>query len=1477
MSILKKLSLKRPENRRAMALVLTLAILVIVTGVVIAFFTRATSERQVESDRAQRVQADVLAQSAGNYVIGQFLQEIGTSSSAATVNGVPYYLPLPVIAATGTSAASMVPQRMLNTTTGSSTLFTSNSSNYFNLVMQSPQPTGSSAVPTDYYTTTAASNGRYIAPGRWDMPQLAAVSATSGFATVATVSGATVSGTPGILPNWIYVTASNIGGSVQQNGTNTIGRFAYNVYNIGGLFNANVAGYPSSFLASSTSSTGPLQASVAAADLTQLPPISGTVQLTSTAVDALVAFRSGSSAQVSGTNYPYVMAAAAAGGFLSTTATGIVSSSTNTYNLNLFSSRQDLLRYAALYNPGIQSILPFLTTFSPSLNAPSWMAADSPTWATTGLSGSSTGALVPSEPGVPGTPANQDIIAVRYSGNTPATFTHYDDYGNATTYTVNPGDPLIQRRFSLAKLPWITHIGPGTVSGTTPISAAAIQACFGLQWDKNAVMGVSGSQTFISPRWEYTALSTGTSPGRIMRLDEVAALTGAAAREPNFFELLKAGILWGSLGRDPGPEHGGLIANYISGQNDVQIDEDTYYLPVTGSSQQTNEAVIGYGFGAPGTSGTLTTGGAAGGTDAGGWSTFRDMQILQIGVNLIDQTTSGNCPNAIYSGTGTNTIISTVGVQDPTVLAQLQTLQTVYGTKDLPYLNGMYTINSYVDPQKHLASWLVPSVWDPMAPTANTGPDTPTKLRLNTYGDAFFVWNYWFDCITGPATSSSTYGPITILTTSGSTQYPGTIYGPTTLNPSGGPGGAWFTGTAGIDPIYNGSPAPGAWGNPTWGYCYHQASPGVQSPTQWPPVYTPFNGAGTAAGSSRTDGIVPFPYAIVNSSGNNGQPGARTQPVMLDTVNAPGNTALRVYNGNGENSAAAGPGGVAGAPAYTPNYNLISPDQLPTNPDGGYPVGVFIPGDTNETGPIVFNDPHFKSSVGAIGGTYVGSVYLVSGSAPPDPTKTAPLYSGTIIGFRTTGGGNGGGIWGGGQAYSPDAQNSTVTFTLEYQDPSDQTWRPYCHFAKTSITGGGMLSSNIGNLTTFAAPCYTGTTGAGREIHVDPRTDRFAGSTANFKFVGSTNTSWDINQSLMPNSPKLGSYYTTCYWPASALSGSCGDPGGFYYNYMNPWVPGSWLLYNNVLGDLFQNLPNPALAKAPPLYGGSLISGTTNAFYSDPDGVVRPADGALADFNTGNGCPIYTGTTPASYNGVDGAIPQDHPAISRPIVLDRPFRSVAEMGYAFRDEPWASLDFAPPTSAADSGDSALLDLFSVNDEGPVVAGNVNINTAPPPVIQAIISGAPEDDTVGLSDTLSASEALTTSSNIVSSAFTNPLPWATGSTTIAAPYANRADIALPLSYWFQQASQAANNQKLEVSNKNCREAAIRALASSADTRTWTFLIDVVAQSGRMPNYLPAASLHGGNFIVGGEKRYWIQVAIDRFTGKIVSEMTEPVEE
>ena len=77
-------------------------------------------------------------------------------------------------------------------------------------------------------------------------------------------------------------------------------------------------------------------------------------------------------------------------------------------------------------------------------------------------------------------------------------------------------------------------------------------------------------------------------------------------------------------------------------------------------------------------------------------------------------------------------------------------------------------------------------------------------------------------------------------------------------------------------------------------------------------------------------------------------------------------------------------------------------------------------------------------------------------------------------------------------------------------------------------------------------------------------------------------------------------------------------------------------------------------------------------------------------------------------------------------------------------------------------------------------------------------------------------------------------------------------------------------------KTQREAVARALGETAQTRTWNLLIDVIAQSGK---YAPgtASVTQANKFVVDGEQRYWVHVAIDRFTGQVIEKQIEVVNE
>jgi hypothetical protein len=75
------------------------------------------------------------------------------------------------------------------------------------------------------------------------------------------------------------------------------------------------------------------------------------------------------------------------------------------------------------------------------------------------------------------------------------------------------------------------------------------------------------------------------------------------------------------------------------------------------------------------------------------------------------------------------------------------------------------------------------------------------------------------------------------------------------------------------------------------------------------------------------------------------------------------------------------------------------------------------------------------------------------------------------------------------------------------------------------------------------------------------------------------------------------------------------------------------------------------------------------------------------------------------------------------------------------------------------------------------------------------------------------------------------------------------------------------------SKVAREAAVRTLAEIGTTRTWNFLIDLVAQTGRFT----AAAKTGSDFMVQSEERVWIHVAIDRMTGEVLELRKEVVNE
>ena len=506
-----------------------------------------------------------------------------------------------------------------------------------------------------------------------------------------------------------------------------------------------------------------------------------------------------------------------------------------------------------------------------------------------------------------------------------------------------------------------------------------------------------------------------------------------------------------------------------------------------------------------------------------------------------------------------------------------------------------------------------------------------------------------------------------------------------------------------------------------------------------------------------------------------------------------------------------------GSNLYLPTVTLLSVD--PTNGDGmnigalakysspliaytedvgdktrrsGSGMTALLP-DGITTVPAVFNSLSF-------------SPYLIS--QPSTPGIGLPFYNPAFLAGGTQDG------------YSPDNVNfpyynsnsirfimAQANFLLQYNDdPSGGvagTWRTYSTFAGheddlgvTGLNNGGTWLRDF---------IYAGTQGMATahynsridlpNTHIpkpDPRTFRFrtgicdpGANTANATAINSAG----VNAAMVPGA----------------------DPG----QSVESGYPSDWPGKNS--GMLYKN------------------SGTTFKL-PDPDATARVADGYLgsatnpADPDPNN--PMATGVTTA-----------------RPVILNRPFRSVGELGYVFRDVPWKSLNLF----SSDSADAALMELFCL-EEGDVIAGKTNLNTPHKEVVKALVQGALRSE----SDTASG----------VGSTDADQVAGDLVALTAATPLLDRHELVTRFPAYSGNATASAY-----PAIKTQREATVRALASATQTRTWNLLIDLVAQSGRYP----ANPTGLEKFTVEGEKHCWMHVAIDRYTGEILRTQLEVADE
>jgi Tfp pilus assembly protein PilX len=661
-------------NEAGMVLIITLALITLVTLVVVAYFARATTNRRIVSATSSAVSADMLARASLEFVIADLKTEIAGGSEVLqpSVDQPAIYRP--------STPQMVVPARVL----AQSSMLTDSTFN--NLVKQS---TGRS-FPTTGYTTTpsitastghttdvASSNNRVVSVARWNTPVL---NTGGGFATSNQV------------PQWILIDRQGIAANQSPTGATfkdytpgndlaVVGRFAFNVYDVGGLLDANVAGYPIFTTALTAGQRQQLKSTQAGASLfdsvnaAAIIPGFDTATKQQTFVNDIPSAGGGWKFGTAGTSsalnffidfirYPNTSTATLAASFADTGFLRPTRSRTSSESNTIAFSRHDLLRLTQTSPYGDPTLnptylttaaLPYFTHFSRELNAPSWY----PQQNASGMGGND-------------------------GSGVPKPYAYFDNRDTATVSNrflpnvrvINPfirpdntqpaiGDPLIKTRFPLRRIDAVGYNGVDTTA--QPVlyqgvlqspSATTVQRDFGLVWDNT------------NKRWNYVGATGATVQNAIERLNQVATEN----REPNFFELLKAVILSGSVGVGSGP-------------GDTFIGHDTkYYDNSSGLSA--------------------------------------DYQIMQIGANIIDAWDADNIPTFI-------------GFKNPIT----PTVYEIAGVENLPYLNKL-VLCPKVPPsdgsQGTADAWLVPSLWNPHQ-NGSVATSTGNRVRIALTGSPSYT------------------------------------------------------------------------------------------------------------------------------------------------------------------------------------------------------------------------------------------------------------------------------------------------------------------------------------------------------------------------------------------------------------------------------------------------------------------------------------------------------------------------------------------------------------------------------------------------------------------------------------------------------------------------------------------------------------------------------------------------------------------
>ncbi|MGC3989732.1 MAG: hypothetical protein QM796_08665 [Chthoniobacteraceae bacterium] len=380
---------------------------------------------------------------------------------------------------------------------------------------------------------------------------------------------------------------------------------------------------------------------------------------------------------------------------------------------HLFASRQQLIAFMGSLSSGTdtQNALQYFTTFSRDLSQPSLIRYQSTNASKNKLGSYNSldyNANVPKildkTSGGNSEVGNDDKVNPSFLGvRWPQDKTFTDDAD--TQISVRAGDLVVPKRFVLNRLAWLTYRGPSANRNTAAVTTTGTDGDIGLlkqygitqEWlnlgtEKN-IKKYFGL-TWDGSKWSYNVHNgNGSGIGQVMDLADVASLGGP--HEPDFFELLKASINVGSLGKALLPDNTSAGA-----QGGAPASEQPYNY-----NYYVENSV--------------------------------DFQVLQIGANIISQYQTSNYPPTIYFNDGKGLVWSRHTVVGVTNLPYLQTLLSgvlqVKAPNPKPpnnYPGSTYASGTTVSEPGVGALMLLPVIWNPHDPTSSVGANGPTRFRV---------------------------------------------------------------------------------------------------------------------------------------------------------------------------------------------------------------------------------------------------------------------------------------------------------------------------------------------------------------------------------------------------------------------------------------------------------------------------------------------------------------------------------------------------------------------------------------------------------------------------------------------------------------------------------------------------------------------------------------------------------------------------